>query len=102
MGAYGHVLCHFLNTEGLIMQTLSKYKVQKIGDISHGIDGRDEYLLAKGLEDDVDVSELEEAYLSRFYRDCDYPGGYFCHSITVQKMPFGNEAIIVIHHRYDV
>ena len=85
------------------MKTLSKYKVQKIGEINNGIDGRDEYLLAKGLEDDVDVSELEETYLSLFYRDWyDYPGSYYCHHVTVQKMPFGNEAIIVIHHRYDV
>lgn len=84
------------------METLSKYKVQKIGEINYGIDGRDEYLLAKGIEDEVNESELEEIYLSRFYRDCDYPGGYFCHRVTVQKMPFSNEAFIVIHHRYDV
>lgn len=85
------------------METLSKYKVQKIGEINHGIHGRDEYLLAKGIEDEINESELEEIYLSRFYRDWyDFPGNYFCHQITVQKMPFGNEAIIVIHHRYDV
>ena len=84
------------------MKTLSKYKVQKIGEIDKGIDGKDEYLLAKDLEDDINVSELEETYLSRFYRECNYSGGYFCHHVTVQKMPFGNKAIIVIHHQYDV
>lgn len=84
------------------MQTLSKYKVQKIGEINHGIDGRDEYLLAKGIEDEIDENELHETYLSIFYRESDYPGSYFCNRVTVQKMPFGNEAIIVIHHSYDV
>ncbi len=90
------------DSKGATMKTLSKYKVQKIGEINHGIDGRDEYLLAKGIEDEIDENELYETYLSIFYRESDYPGAYFCNQITVQKMPFGNEAIIVIHHSYDV
>lgn len=81
----------------------SDVQVERIGSISMGIDGTDEYVRIRRRDDDLDLAETHEWLLSRHYRDSARPGDYFCTSVTIVPMPhFNDECIGIIHHRFDV
>lgn len=82
---------------------MENLKIERIGCISFGIDGADEYLLVT-TEDFTDPDDLEAILLPTYFRDCHAPGGYFCHSVEVVAKKFsGNTQFIVsVAHRYDV
>ncbi len=86
------------------MQTATdtNYKVQTIGVIDNGIDGSDQYLLITVDNDSATTEEVEHEFLNLYYRDTSQPGGYFCHTVTVQRKSYSDhEFIVIIHHRYD-
>ncbi len=78
-------------------------KIQKIGIISLGMDGSDEYLLVRVVDGEATESQLYGEIMPRYYRDCSHHGGYFCSSITIVKQQYsGDDFIVTVHHRYDV
>lgn len=83
------------------MQT--EYRLTPIGDIDQGIDGRDQYVRIRRLDDDLDLDHTYNWLLEQFYRESFVPGGYFCTSVTIVPVPHStSECIGIIHHRYDV
>jgi hypothetical protein len=85
------------------MENLDLLTISRIGDISKGIDGRDEYVLLTCLDDAIDFESVYLWLLQRVYRETNTPGGYFCHDVTIVPMPYAdNKCIGIIHHRFDV
>lgn len=91
-------LCAQLLFEG----DVKNWRKQEIGQISYGIDGSDQYFLITNREDDLDVELTRHVFLSSYYYDCAYPGGYFCRNVNVYPTEHSNEMILVVQHRYDV
>lgn len=82
--------------------TNPEIKITPIGEINKGVDGKDQYLLLTRLDDDLSPDFAENWLLPQVYRDTNTPGGYFCHRVTISKLPSDNEVIAIVHHRYDV
>lgn len=78
--------------------------VTRIGSVSLGIDGSDEYLLLSSSTDELTVGQVEEYCHQHFYRNTNaIAGGYYCHTWCILPHPvLGNKSICIIHHRYDV
>lgn len=76
-------------------------KMSVIGKLDFGIDGADEYVLISRLDDELTERQAYDYLMPKVYRDCSYPGGYFCTSITIFKKPYVDEFIGIVHHRYD-
>lgn len=79
--------------------------MQTIGNIHKGVDGTDQYVLLKRVDDDLDADTAHDWLLRRYYHDSTHPGGYFCTSVTIIPVPVPyarNEYIGIVHHRYDV
>ena len=85
------------------MQT-DTLKIERIGCITKGIDGSDEYLLVWDNEVAHTADSLSQHLTETYYRDTHRPGGYYCHSVSVIEDPShgGYKHIAVVHHRYDV
>ena len=80
-----------------------RYDFTPIGTICHGIDGSDEYLLVRDLEQELDVQHLEVRLLQRFYCRSSRPGGYFCTTQRIIPDPVHDyKCIVIVQHRYDV
>lgn len=80
-------------------------RIQIIGNIDKGIDGIDQYVLLKRVDDDLDADTAHDWLLRRYYHDSTQPGGYFCKSVSIIPVPIpyaSNEYIGIVHHRYDV
>jgi hypothetical protein len=74
-----------------------------IGTISNGIDGHDEYILVKSIEDDITPAQARDYLMPFFYKRSSHPGGYFCDMISVTPVQYStNEVIATVHHRYDI
>jgi hypothetical protein len=74
-----------------------------IGEISQGIDGRDQYVRLRSVDDDIDLDHAHNWLLEMFYRESLRPGGYFCDRVTIVPLPYNtSECIGIIYHRYDV
>ena len=87
------------------MKTIDKitYKVERIGVIDKGCDGKDEYSLVTSDNDLVTALDVEDEFLSRYYRDSNHAGGYFCHSVSaINKCYSETQFIVIIYHQYDV
>lgn len=79
------------------------YQVDKIGSVSLGVDGADEYLAVRDMEDAIDPAALEDWMLERHYVAGGGAGSYFCHSVRVLPDPIhDNRAVVIVCHRYDV
>lgn len=82
------------------------FAMNRIGADDQGIDGSDEYILLTCHDEDIDDEQLraiETAAIQHYYRDTHRPGGYFCHSVTIIRMPYlSNKLMMIIHHQYDV
>ena len=79
---------------------MNQYYITRIGAIEKGVDGTDEYILIKDVEDDINVDDVYELMMSRYYRDTNVPGGYFCNNINIIPKA-NNEVIAIVEHRYD-
>lgn len=80
-----------------------RYTFTPIGTICHGIDGSDEYLLVRDLEQELDQQHLALLLEQRFYCDTSRPGGYFCHTQRIIPDPVHDyKCIVIVQHRYDV
>ena len=78
-------------------------RLTNIGDIDQGIDGRDQYVRLRRLDDDLDLDAAHNWLRERYYHRTGRIGGYFCTSVTIVPLPHNNsECIGIIHHRYDV
>lgn len=78
-------------------------RIERIGAITKGVDGSDEYLLVTDLDGTLSLESLQEQLLQAYYKDANQPGGYFCYAVNVAAHPFYDSAYIaVVHHRYDV
>ncbi len=90
--------------EALEFENTAEMKTQKIGDISEGIDGRDQFVLLTRIDASLTMEQAEGYMLRRCYVDSrEEAGGYFCHSVTALPVPAkDNEFVIIVHHRYDV
>ena len=78
-------------------------KIEKIGKIDKGIDGSDEYVLLTRLDDDLTPDQAVDWLLPKVYRECSYPGGYFCQTVLAVQAEYSrNTVICTIQHRYDV
>ena len=76
-------------------------QVTKIGNIDHGIDGSDEYLLLSDNEDNLTENQAWEYLHPLVYRDTETPGGYFCHTVkTLQKSD--NSVVCIVCHQYNI
>jgi len=76
-------------------------QVTKIGNIDHGIDGSDEYLLLSDNEDNLSENQAWKYLHPLVYRDTDTPGGYFCHTVkTLQKSD--NSVVCIVYHQYNI
>ena len=86
------------------MQVTTRYKLQVIGDVDQGINGRDQYVLIKDLEDEINLDDVRNFAEENFCYDTNRPGGAFCYRITVVPASplHNNQCIAIIHHRYDV
>ena len=81
----------------------AQFRLTLIGDIDQGIDGRDQYVRIKRLDDDLDLDLAHDWLRQRYYHRTGRPGGYFCTSVTIVPLPHNiSECIGIIHHRYDV
>lgn len=76
-------------------------RITPIGVIELGIDGRDQYVLLRRLDDDLTPEQAREWMLPQVYRESMAPGGYFCNSVTILPR-HESECVAIIHHRYDV
>lgn len=82
---------------------IDRYEITKIGHISNGIEGNDEYLKVRDLEQDIDKHHVFDTIMPLYYRDCSHPGGYFCKNLRVIPDPvLRDQCIAIIQHRYDV
>lgn len=80
-----------------------RYDIRDIGTLDHGIDGSDQYLLVRDLEQEIDRRHVFDTIMPRYYRDCTRPGGYFCKNLRVMADPlFTDQCIVIIEHRYDI
>lgn len=78
-------------------------RIQIIGNIDKGIDGIDQYVLLKCIDDDLDADTAHDWLLRRYYHDSTQPGRYFCKSVSIVPIPHASNGCIgIIHHRYDV
>lgn len=83
--------------------SLDSLQIQRIGAIDLGVDGSDEYLLVWDNEQDHRAEDVEQHLLSRYFRDTNMPGGYFCYAVNVGPHPYyEGKHIAIVHHRYDV
>ena len=80
------------------------YELLVIGTVDEGIDGSDEYILVRGPRgEEINLTEAQEQVMKTRYSECRRPGGYFCTSSTVMpKKYYSNEAIVIVHHAYDI
>jgi hypothetical protein len=84
-------------------ETNPELHITKIGMISHGIDGSEEFILVERLDDAMTPDQCEEIMLPRYYRACGAPGSYFCTSVMAVQQKYSRSAcILTIQHRYDV
>jgi len=66
-------------------------------------EGWNEYLLVSDLDGDIIPDDIQEHFLNHYYRDSYAPGGYFCLSMEVIPKPHNpSQAILIVHHRYDI
>ena len=80
-----------------------QYKIETIGGLSNGCDGGDEYLLVTRTNGDIDLKDLKDYALEEYGRECSGPGQYYCNSVSAVMVEYSdNQAIITVHHRYDV
>lgn len=83
-------------------QQIADYSVKSIGRINTGSFGSDEFVLVKRLDDAIDIEGVQEYLLGHCYCEgSSAAGSYFCHTVEV-LLRNDNEAVAVIHHRYDV
>lgn len=75
------------------------FEVIRIGEISHGIDGKDEYLRVITTRS---KQEIQNIMNFQYLRDSIRPGGYFCNQVSVIPVPHYDAFICIVHHRYDV
>lgn len=82
---------------------LNEQDVTLIGQVERGIDGTDNYYAVGPLEEGTSLEAIRGAFLQRYYRDTAYPGGYFCHNVSVVPQEHSTTRFIVtVHGRYDV
>lgn len=83
--------------------TTDRYDIREIGRLDMGIDGTDQYLLVRDLQQYIDKAHVYDTIMPRFYRDCTRPGGYFCTDLRIIPDPvLKHECIVIVQHRYDV
>jgi hypothetical protein len=76
--------------------------VTKIGNIEHGIDGNDQYLLLTRRDDDLTLEQARDWLLPQVYRETyQEAGGYFCKRVTVMQKT-DSQVVAIVHHEYDV
>ena len=75
----------------------------RIGTVSEGVDGVDEYNLLKSSEDDLTPEQAIAWLLPKVYRRCSGAGTYFCHDVRAVQVQYStSEVICTVEHRYDV
>lgn len=80
-----------------------RYDITRIGVIDHGIDGSDEYLSVRDLEQEIDRQHLALLLDKRYYYRCTRAGGYFCYTQRIIPDPIHDDrCIVIVQHRYDV
>ena len=86
------------------MQTDSiEITITPIGTIPLGVEGQDQYVMLTRLDDDLTEDCAHQWLITRYYRDTNTPGTYFCHRVSIIPIPNNDSAAIgIIHHRYDV
>jgi hypothetical protein len=81
---------------------ITDYNIEKIGIIYLGVDGSDAFHLFTNLSDNIDFKTFENDVLEFYYdHGSSNPGSYFCHSVEVFKRT-ENQALVIVHHRYNV
>lgn len=77
------------------------FKIESIGTIDRGIDGKDHYLLVSSNEPLTRDEVLDEFQVYKYTSR--YPGDWFCDCISfVWETVEGYSAIVTIHHRLDI
>lgn len=76
-------------------------EVERIGRIERGIDGSDEYVLMR-CDEDTSVDDIHNWLLAQHRYECNRPGGYFCHYVSVIPHAHPGKYLGIIYHRYDV
>ena len=92
-----------LTIPNLAYEESNMNKIEHIGNIHFGVDGRDEYVLLE-FDEDTTSNAANDWLLSKVYRDTTQEaGGYFCKRVTIMPNPYHtNKFVGVIHHQYDV
>lgn len=79
-----------------------EYTITKIGKISLGIDGADEFFKVE-CDEPIDKGELREHFHNEFYYETTQEaGGYFCKRFEIFQSHYDHDAVVKVEHRYDV
>ncbi len=86
---------------------IATLKVQRIGALSEGIDGSEEYfhvVVRETLQDaEPSADDIESWLLPTFYQECRVPGGYFCNTVQAVPEKYNKSRFVFrVSHQYDV
>lgn len=84
-------------------EVVFQVRLERIGSLEYGIDGRDEFFVMTNLTDDLAPEVAIDLMSQRFFSQCTRPGGYFCDCVLgTQQQYRKSQVILTVQHRYDV
>ena len=79
-----------------------EYKITRLNQIHHGIDGSDEFFHVE-CDEPINRNDLLDKFSDEFYYETQQEaGGYFCRTFEVYLSKYKYNAVVKVEHRYDV